>query len=332
MVYARIGTRLARGFLLLSSAAAAALAACLPARADWVPTQPVRIVVPYAAGGGADIVVRRVGERAKDVLGQPVVVENRPGAGTAIGAMAVQNSAPDGHTLLLATSTTLAVNPNLQRRLTYAPEKFVPVAGLQSLPFMLNVSKDSPVKSLQELHAYAVAHPGRLNYGTLGQGSSNHVLGGLLGQRAAPGVMPIHYQSAGPAILALMRGDIHVYFDGISTSIPRLASGDLRGLAVTGKQRVRAAPAIPTVAEAGYPELGLTIWYGLVAPPGTPASIVQKLNSVFNQVLAQEAIVHSMQADGTEPLVLSPGQFGELIREDREVWGDAIRSLQIRLD
>jgi len=331
MIPACIDSRLVRA-LVLSGMAAAAFAACAPASADWMPSQPIRIVVPYLAGGGADIVVRRVAERAKDRLGQPIIVENRPGAGTAIGAMAVQNAAPDGHTLLLATSTTLSVNPNLQRRLTYAPEKFVPVAGLQSLPFMLNVGKSSPVKSLDDLRAYALAHPGQVNYGTLGLGSSNHVLGGLLGQRAAPGVVPVHYQSAGQAILALMRGDIHVYFDGISTSIPRIAAGDLRGLAVTSKQRVAAAPGIPTVAEAGYPELGLTIWYGLVAPAGTPEQAVRKLNAVFNSVLKQPDIAETMAADGTQPLVLSPEQFAELIRGDTAVWGDAIRRLDIKLD
>lgn len=304
----------------------------LSAHAQWIPSQPIRIVVPYPAGGGADIVVRRIAEHAKELLGQPVIVENKPGAGTAIGAAAVQNAAPNGYTLLLATSTTLSVNPNLQRKLTYAPERFVPVAALQSLPFMLNVGKQSPVTSLAGLHAFAMANSGNVNYGTLGIGSSNHVLGGLLGQRVAPGIVPIHYQSASQAILAVMRGDIHVYFDGISTSIPRIAAGELRGLAVTSKQRVPAAPSIPTVAEAGYPELSLTIWYGLVAPAGTPPAIVMALNTVFNQVLKRQDIAQGMVADGTEPLALSPDQFARLIVDDTAVWGDAIRQLQVKLD
>jgi tripartite-type tricarboxylate transporter receptor subunit TctC len=306
--------------------------ASVSAHAQWIPSQPVRIVVPYPAGGGADIVVRRIAERVKDLLGQPVIVENKPGAGTAIGAAAVQNAAPNGYTLLLATSTTLSVNPNLQRKLTYAPEAFVPVAALQSLPFMLNVGKQSPVTSLDELHTFATANSGNVNYGTLGIGSSNHVLGGLLGQRVAPGIVPIHYQSASQAILALMRGDIHVYFDGISTSIPRIAAGELRGLAVTSKKRVPAAPSVPTVTEAGYPELSLTIWYGLVAPAGTPPAVVQALNHAFNQVLKRPDIVQGMVADGTEPLVLSPEQFGRLIADDVAVWGAAIRQLQVKLD
>jgi tripartite-type tricarboxylate transporter receptor subunit TctC len=279
--------------------------ASVSAHAQWIPSQPVRIVVPYPAGGGADIVVRRIAERVKDLLGQPVIVENKPGAGTAIGAAAVQNAAP---------------NPNLQRKLTYAPEAFVPVAALQSLPFMLNVGKQSPVTSLDELHTFATANSGNVNYGTLGIGSSNHVLGGLLGQRVAPGIVPIHYQSASQAILALMRGDIHVYFDGISTSIPRIAAGELRGLAVTSKKRVPAA------------ELSVTIWYGLVAPAGTPPAVVQALNHAFNQVLKRPDIVQGMVADGTEPLVLSPEQFGRLIADDVAVWGAAIRQLQVKLD
>ena len=292
---------------------------------------PLRIIVPYPAGGGADIVTRRIAERAKEILGQPIVVENRAGAATAIGAIAVQNAAPDGNTLLLATSTTMAVNPNLQRNLTYAPEKLVPVAALQAVPFMLNVNPAVPITSLSDLPSYGSANPGKLNYGTLGIGSSNHMLGGLLEKRV-PGIVPIHYQSSGQAMLALARGDIHIYFDGISTSVARVNAGEVRGLAVTSKQRVPAVAQIPTVAEAGFPELGLSIWYGLVAPAGTPPATIQKINKAFNQVLAQPEVVKFMTADGTQPIPMTPEAFESMIQEDRAVWKRAIDTLKIRLE
>lgn len=292
---------------------------------------PLRIIVPYPAGGGADIVTRRLAERAKEILGQPIVVENRAGAATAIGALAVQNAAPDGNTLLLATSTTMAVNPNLQRNLTYAPEKLVPVAALQAVPFMLNVNPAVPIASLGDLPSYGSANPGKLNYGTLGIGSSNHMLGGLLEKRV-PGIVPIHYQSSGQAMLALARGDIHIYFDGISTSVARVNAGEVRGLAVTSKQRVPAVSQVPTVAEAGFPELGLSIWYGLMAPAGTPPATIQRINKAFNQVLAQPEVAKFMTADGTQPIPMTPEAFDSLIQEDRAVWKRAIDTLKIRLE
>jgi tripartite-type tricarboxylate transporter receptor subunit TctC len=205
------------------------------------------------------------------------------------------------------------------------------VAALQAVPFMLSVNKQSPITSLRELPAYAQAHPGAVNYGTLGVGSSNHMLGGLLEKRA-PGLVSIHYQSSGQAMLALSRGDIHLYFDGISTSVSRVNAGELRGLAVTSRQRVPAVAAIPTVEEAGFPELGLSIWYGLVAPAGTPEAAIKRLNEAFNQVLAQPEVVGFMTADGTQPMPMTPQAFGALIREDRTVWKRTIDALQMRLE
>jgi tripartite-type tricarboxylate transporter receptor subunit TctC len=302
------------------------------ALAEWSPTRPIRIVVPYAAGGGADLITRRVAERAASDLGQQIIVENRPGAGTAIGAVAVARAPADGYTLLLATSTTLCVNPVIRKELPYRPEDFTPVASLQALPFMLSASKQIPVRTLKELVAYAKARKGQLNYGTLGIGSSNHVLGGLLNRAAALDIEPVHYQSAPPALIALIRGDIHLYFDGISTSIPRIANGDFTGLAVTGRDRVSVAPGVPTVFEEGLPEIGLSVWYGLVAPAGTPQDVVSRLNEAFNKVLANADVAAAMIAEGTKPIPQAPAAFAELIRDDTRSWGDAIRSLDLALN
>ena len=311
-----------------------ALAGILPATtvADWQPSRPIRIIVPYAAGGGADLITRRVAEAASPALGQPVIVENRPGAGTAIGAVAVARAPADGHTLLLATSTTLCVNPVIRKELPYKTEDFAPVASLQALPFMLSSSKHLPVKSLKELIAHAKANKGELNYGTLGIGSSNHVLGGLLSHAAGIEMEAVHYQSGAPALIALMRGDIHLYFDGISTSIPRVANGDYTGLAVTSRERVKAAPDIPTVYEEGLGEVGLSVWYGLVAPVGTPAEAIARLNQAVNEVLRRPEIVATMRAEGTEPMPLTPSEFGQVITDDTRSWGSAIRSLDLPLN
>lgn len=302
------------------------------AMAQWTPTRPIRVVVPFAAGGGADLIVRRLAEKMKDEIGQPFIVDNRPGAGTAIGAVAVAKAPADGYTLLLATSTTLCVNPILRTNLPYQVEDFAPVAVLQLLPFMVLVPKELPVNSFRELVQYAKQRPGKLNYGTLGIGSANHVLGGLLARSAGVDVVPLHYASAAPILLALTQGDVHLYFDGISTSVPRVRSGQLKGLAVTSKDRVEAVPNIPTVAELGFPELTVTIWYGLVAPERTPNDAIGRLNATVNKVLATREIATLLIDEGTRGLQITPQEFSQLIKDDTAMWRKSIEPLKLKLE
>lgn len=302
------------------------------AAAQWSPSRPVRVVVPFAAGGGADLVVRRIAERMKEEIGQPFIVDNRPGAGTAIGAVAVAKSPADGHSLLLATSTTLCVNPILRANLPYQVEDFAPVAAMQLLPFMVLTPKELPVNSFRELLDYARQRPGKLNYGTLGIGSANHVLGGLLSRSAKVDIVPLHYASAAPILVALTQGDVHLYFDGISTSVPRVKNGQLKGLAVTGRERIEALPGIPTVGELGFPELALSVWYGLVAPARTPPEVVERLNSAVNKVMGTREIVTALVDEGTRGLRISPQEFAQLIRDDTAVWRKAIEPLQLKLE
>jgi tripartite-type tricarboxylate transporter receptor subunit TctC len=301
------------------------------AAAEWSPGKPIRFVVPYAAGGGADLIARRLSEKVRGELGQPVVVENRPGAGTAVAAAAVARAPADGHTIMLATSTTLCVNPILMKDIQYKQEDFAPISVLQSLPFMVVAPKELPVKSLRELVQYAKANPGKLNYGTLGVGSSNHVLGSVLARSAGVDIVAVHYPSGAPALLALNRGELHVYLDGISTSIPRVKNGELKGLAVTSRERVKAMPEIPSVVEEGVPDLAVAIWYGLVAPAGTPPAAISRLNAVFNKVIAEPDITTALIADGTEPLLVSPEQFAQLISDDTVLWRRMIEPLNIEL-
>ena len=318
----------------LLPALAAALALLVPAgsaEAQWTPTKPVRLVVPYAAGGGADIIARRLADKVKPVLGQPILVENRPGASTALAAGQIARAPADGHTILLATSTTLCVNPVLMKDIQYKQEDFAPISVLQSLPFMVVTRPELQVKSLREFVALAKANPGKFNYGTLGVGSSNHVLGSVLGSSAGIEIVPVHFTSGAPALLSLKQGEIHVYLDGISTSVPRARSGELKGLAVTSQTRVKAMPELPTVAEEGVPDLTVAIWYGLVAPAGTPAEAVARLNAEFNKAVADPEITASLIADGTEPLLVSPAQFAALIKDDTALWRKMIEPLKLEL-
>jgi tripartite-type tricarboxylate transporter receptor subunit TctC len=301
------------------------------AAAEWAPSKPVRLVVPYAAGGGADIIARRLADKVKPMLGQPFVIENKPGAGTALAAGQIARAPADGHTILLATSTTLCVNPVLMKDIQYKPEDFAPISVLQSLPFMVVTQPDLPVKSLRDFVALAKANPGKFNYGTLGVGSSNHVLGSVLGSSAGLDLVAVHFTSGAPALLSLKQGEIQIYLDGISTSIPRARSGELRGLAVTSRSRVKAMPEIPTVAEEGVPDLTVAIWYGLVAPAGTPKEAVDRLNAAFNKAVAEPDITASLIDDGTEPLLLSPAQFAALIKDDTALWRKMIEPLKIEL-
>lgn len=312
----------------------AALTTCATpiAQAQTWPVKPVRLIIPFPPGGSNDVVGRMFGQQLGERLGQSVLIDNRGGAGSTIGTDAAAKSPADGYTLLLATSTTLCVNPVLLKQLPYSPRDFDPVASLQALPFMLNVAKDVPVNSLRDLVRYARERPGELNYGTLGIGSSNHVLGGLLSQSAGVKMEPIHFPGAAPALLSLMRGDIKIYFDGISTSIPRIKSGELKGLAVTSQARVPAAPSVPTVAEEGFPAVGLSIWYGLVAPTGTPPDVIKRLNAVFNEAVSSPEMVSSMDAEGTKAIPLTTEAFSALIREDTNLWRKAIESLNLKLE
>ncbi|MET4577495.1 Bug family tripartite tricarboxylate transporter substrate binding protein [Ottowia thiooxydans] len=305
--------------------------ACAQA-ADWNPTRPIKITVPYAAGGSADVIARVLAERLQAQLGQPVIIDNRPGAGTVIGATAVAKAPADGYNLLFATSTTLSIVPLVQKQIPYSPSQFMPVAGIMLMPFMLDINKDLPVNSLKELVAASRAKPGVLNYGTLGNGSSNHVLGALLSKAADESMVSVHYVGAAPALTALSRGDIHVYFDGIPTSIHKVANGEYKAIAVTSKTRVPGAPNIPTVYEQGFPELGLSVWYGLVAPTGTPQNAVATINTAVRSAVADTRVSGLITRDGSQPLQLDPQAFQQLIEQDAVGWREAFSKLKLKLD
>ncbi|WP_144637629.1 Bug family tripartite tricarboxylate transporter substrate binding protein [Bordetella genomosp. 13] len=316
---------------LLATMLGLAAATCAQA-ADWVPDRPIKLTVPYAAGGSADAIARVVANKIRGRLNQPVIVENKPGAGTIIGAVSVAKAPADGHTLLFATSTTMSIAPLTQKQLPYSPSQFVPIAGVMTIPFMLLVNKDVPADSIPQLIALSRGKPGVLNYGTLGTGTSNHVLGALLSKAAGDSMVAVHYTSAGPALIGLERGDIHVYFDGIPTSIHRVASGQYKSLAVTSAQRIPGVPDVPTVAEQGLPQAGLSVWYGLVAPAGTPEPVIRTLNAAVQAAIADPDVSAQITRDGAQPLRLPPEGFQELIGQDAAAWRKAFSSLDLKLD
>lgn len=317
---------------LMALAAAGAPWAPTVASADTFPSKPIRIIVPYAAGGFTDIVSRLVAQKMSIKLGQPVVIDNKAGGSTIIGAEAVAKSAPDGYTLLMAVTTTLSTNPFLFKKLPYKPSDFVPVALTGLTPFVLAAHPSVPANTLAELIALEKAKPGALNLATLGTGSSTHLVGEMFNSLTGMKLNMIPYKGAGPALNDLMAGHVQLYFDGIATSAPMFRAGKLKGIAITGENRSQAAPQVPTFAESGLPDMQAASWYGLLAPAQTPPAIVDLLNKATNEALQSSDVRARIAQDGASAPILSPQQFGELIDKHTRTWERIIKPLNISLD
>jgi tripartite-type tricarboxylate transporter receptor subunit TctC len=316
---------------LALGAALAFPAVAQTAPASW-PSRPIRIVVPYAPGGFTDVLARLVSPKLSDKLGQPVIVENKPGASTALGAAEVAKAAPDGHTLLMGVTTTLSTNPFLFKKLPYKPADFKPVALTGLTPFVLVAPPSLPASNASELVALAKSKPGALNAATLGPGSSTHLVLAML--RAATGVKiaDVPYKGSGPAMTDLLGGQVDLYFDAIPTSLPHIAAGKLKAIAVTSDTRSAAAPSIPTFRESGVPDMVAYSWYGLLAPAGTPDAIVESLNAAVNEALRSPAVQERLAAEGAVAPATSPREFAELIDTHTKTWGRIIAPLHIELD
>jgi tripartite-type tricarboxylate transporter receptor subunit TctC len=316
-----------RNFLHLAAGAAALPALSRIARAQAYPARPIRIIVGFAAGGPADILARLMGQWLSERLGQPFVIENRPGGGGNIGTEAVVKAPPDGYTLLLA-ATANAVNATLYDKLNFNfISDIAPVAAISRYTFVMVVHPSMPTKTVPEFIAYAKANPGKINMASGGV-AALHVFGELL-----TGVNLVHvpYRGQAPALADLLAGQVHVMFPNIVVSIEYIKTGRLRALAVTAATRSEALPDVPTVDEfvPGYEASG---WSGLGAPKATPAEIVDKLNKEINAALADPKIKARLADLGGIPLVGSPGDFGKLIADDTEKWGKVIRAANIKLD
>jgi tripartite-type tricarboxylate transporter receptor subunit TctC len=319
---------------LVALAAAAALAQpATEAHAQTYPSKHVRLVVGFAPGGPADVIARIVGQKLAESLKQPVVVENRPGAGGTIGAAAVASSPPDGYTILFVTSGH-AGSAALYSKLPYDSIKsFAPVVALVQTPVVVVVNSASQYRSIKDLVGAARATPGKLNYGAGGGGATlTNLAAEALRSGAKLDVVAVPYKGSGPALTALMGGEIDFAFDTVSGAIGQVKSGKLRALAVTSKQRSSALPDVPTVAETVLPGFEVIGWFGILAPAGTPAPIVDRLNRDLNAILQTPETKDRLKDLGTEPLGGTPAEFGKLVESETARWGEVIRKLGIKAD
>ncbi|AGW94864.1 MULTISPECIES: Bug family tripartite tricarboxylate transporter substrate binding protein [Cupriavidus] len=296
------------------------------------PTKPIRLVVPYPAGGSTDAVARLVGQKLSAKLGQPVVVENRPGASETIAASFVAKSPADGYTLFLSTMTGLTVNPSLFSKLSYAPQKdFAPIALAATIPSVVVVNPNVPVQSMAQLLDYLKARPG-IAYASGGNGTPNHL--GMELYKKATNVSPMHvpYKGGAPALQDLMAGQVQVMLGLIPEAMPLVKAGKLKALAVTTAKRVPDYPDLPTVSESGVPGFELIFWSAFVAPAGTPKEIVTKLNQAIDGILHEKETVAKMTEMGLTPAGGSPEQLGALIKSETVKWKKVVDDVGIKLD
>jgi len=308
-----------------------ALAAFGASAQGW-PSRPVHVVVPYPAGGPNDIIVRMVGKRLGETLGEPIVVENRPGAGGNIGTDSVAKSAPDGYTLVSVGPGALIINPLLGKVPYDTMRDFAPVTIMAVAPNALVAHPSFPAKSVKDLIALAKRKPGAINYASGGTGSTPHLAAALFAVMAGVQLTHVPYKGTGPATADLVGGQVQIAFLGIPTVLPHIRSGKLRALAVTGARRSPELPDVPTVAEAGVPGYELSPWYGLLAPAGTPSAVVARLAAEATKIVREPAMREQLVAQGAEPAGGTPEEFARTLRSDAALWKKVVKDAGIRAD
>ncbi len=339
----RIGRRVSsheRNYLPRGRAAfAVALAASLTtgagvasAQVQDYPTRPVHWVVGFPAGGSSDIVARLVSERLQERLGQPFLIENRPGAGSNIATEALVNAAPDGYTLGSITSAN-AINATVNKRsLSFnLLRQIAPVAGSARGPNVMVVNPSLPVKTVSEFIAYAKANPGKINMGSAGVGTTSHLAGELFKAMAGVDLLHVPYRGSAPALTDLVAGQVQVMFDAMITTLPHIRSGKLRALGVTTAMRSPSLADVPSIAET-VPGYEAVIWYGVGAPLGTPAAIVGRLNQEMNAALASARLASRLAELGAAPIIASPQEFGAFVRAETEKWEEVVRTSGTKVD
>jgi tripartite-type tricarboxylate transporter receptor subunit TctC len=299
-------------------------AVALPARADF-PERPIKIIVPFGPGGFTDVAARILQKELGAAIGQAIIIENKPGAGSTIGTAEVAKAKPDGYTLAMV-STTHVISPHLYKEMPYdSIRDFSPVMKLAEGPYVLVVHPSLPVKSVAELIAMAKAQPGKIDYASSGNGSSQHLVGALFTTMAGVNLNHVPYKGSNQAMNDVLGGQVKVSFVGVPNALPNLTNGKLRALAVTTGKRYPEMPDVPTIAESGVPGYDATIWLGLLAPPGTPRDIVQKLNLEITKVLSTPDARKLMASAGVEVATSSPEEFGRLMQSELERWGKVVR-------
>ncbi len=321
--------RLSRVFAL--GICIAGLSVAPAALGQTYPTKPVRVVVPYPPGGVGDTTMRAIAQQLSESLGQPFVIDNKPGASQMIGADAVAKAAPDGYTLFLGSVTSLAINVSSQKKMPYDPVKdFAPVSMLYFSPMYLVVNPAVPAQSVKELVALAKAQPGKLSFASIGQGGSIHLAGEMFKSMAGVDITHIPYKGSAPALTDIIGGQVSLMFDAGVSALPQVRAGKLRALAITTAKRVDSTPELPTVAEAGgLPNYEATLWFGLVAPAATPRDIVNRLSQELAKILRQPALQARFANLGVEFSASSPEEFATYIRAETLKWGKVFRDAKV---
>ena len=303
-----------------------------PARADY-PDRPVRLVVPFPAGGGADNLARMIMPHVAQALGAPIVIDNKPGAGGNVGAELVAHAAPDGYTLLYGTNGTHAINPALYGNLRFDPvADFAPVSRMTLIAAMLIVNHEVPAKSVAELIAYAKANPGKVNFASAGNGTTSHLAGVMFRGMAGIDIVHVPYRGGGAAALDLVGGQVQMMLDVMPNAYPLAKGGKVRGLAVTTARRFPGAPDIPTIAESGLPGFDVSAWDAIFAPAGTPPQVIQRLNAAIRQALEQPALREQLLGAGAVAAPGSPEDLARFVGTEGEKWAKAVRASGAKVD
>jgi tripartite-type tricarboxylate transporter receptor subunit TctC len=303
------------------------------ATAQTFPTKPVRLVVPFPPGGPLDAVGRGIADKLTQMWGQPVVVDNKPGAGGNIGADLVAKAPPDGYTVVMGALSTHAVNPSLFATMPYdAVKDFAPITLVAITPNVLVVNPSLPVNSVKDLIAYAKANPGKLSFGSGSNGSAGHLAGELFKVDTGADMVHVPYKGGAPAMQALLAGDTQLMFDNLANSMPQVKAGKLKALAVTTSQRSKLVPDLPTMAEAGVPGFDISTWFGLLAPAGTPPSIIAKWNADVTQILESPEMRERLTAQGAEAAATTPQQFGAFIAAELAKYARIVKASGAKVD
>ena len=323
--------RYTAGFIAVCAASLCAAPLAF-AQADY-PSKPVRLVVPFPPGGTTDILARAVAQKLTEQWHQQVIVDNRPGAGGNIGADLVAKSAPDGYTLLMGTIGTQAINPSLYARMPYDAQKdFAPVILVAAVPNVLEVNPSLPVHTVQELIAYAKAHPGKLNFASSGNGTSIHLSGELFKSMTGVQMTHVPYKGSAPALADLAGGQVQLMFDNLPSSLGLIKGGKLRALAVTSTARSPALPDVPTIAESGLPGYEATAWFGVLAPAKTPPAIVDKLNAAIGAWLASPEAKEKLASQGAAAAGGTPADFARYIASETTKWAKVVKTSGAHID
>jgi tripartite-type tricarboxylate transporter receptor subunit TctC len=323
-----------RALLAASLCAGWALHGIDPAHAQAYPNRPIRMVVPFPAGGPTDGMARIISDRLGAVLGQTIIVENRGGgAGGSIGAKAVATADPDGYTILITPGGSLTTGPAVHSNIGYDPVKvFTPVCLLIETPLIVAAHQDLPVKSLAEVVAYAKANPGKISWGSQGFGVAPHLLLELFKLEAGVNIVHVPYRGTAPMLAAIVAGEVQMVADPMTTSLPHVQSGKLRALAIAGTERSPKLPDVPTTVEAGYPKLNAPFWLGVVAPAGTPSAIIDKLNAAFRESLAPAETRARLAALGADIKIGTPAEFGKMLADELALWTAVVKAANIKVE